>query len=113
LVTRVSFITYFLILAAYSDGFSSPELDVPHRPPHPDASGLSWVKLNGGEWIGGEIISMNDGLEFRSKNLGILQLEWEIVDRIYTTRKLSPFNTDFRNSLSDTTADVRSIIFPT
>jgi len=86
LVARV-FFAIFIVIAACSGAFSSPEQDV--RPPQLGDSDMSWVKLDGGEWVGGEIISMDDVLTFKSKNLGILQLEWEKVDRIYTKKELS------------------------
>lgn len=94
MVTRIILLTLLVVIVAHSDCFSSPESDVPHKPPQPDDSGLTWIQLDGGEWLGGEIISINDEVTFESKNLGILQLELEKIDRIHTTRELSEFNVD-------------------
>ncbi len=94
LITRVILLTLLVVIGGNSDCFCAPELNVPHKPPLPDGSGLSWIQLDGGEWLGGKIISINDELKFKSKNLGVLQLELEKIDRIYTTRELSEINVD-------------------
>lgn len=91
---RIILFVFIIIIQSRTECYSVQKIDVLDRPPHIDGSGLSWVKLDGGEWLGGEIISIADGLKFRSKNLGILQLELEKVDCIYSTGDLSFLNLD-------------------
>ena len=50
----------------------------------PDTSGgFDWIELTSGEWLKGEIKSMqNDKLEFDSDKLGLLTLDWEDVRQV-------------------------------
>jgi len=47
------------------------------------SDGFDWIELTSGEWLKGEIKSMQDDkLEFDSDNLGLLHLDWEDVRQL-------------------------------
>lgn len=48
----------------------------------PPEDGYDWIGLTSGEWLKGELISLyDDQLSFESDVLGVLQLDWEDVER--------------------------------
>ena len=49
-----------------------------------------WIQLQSGEWLKGEIISLyNFSFEFDSKELGLLNIDWEDVRQIRSARDIS------------------------
>jgi hypothetical protein len=57
--------------------------------PRPDAEKNEWIKLTPGEWLRGEIKSMRDEeLEFDSKELDLLELDWDDVAETRSPRNL-------------------------
>ena len=59
-------------------------------PPVPDENGDDWILLTSGEWLRGEIeVLRRDLLEFDSKELDTLNLDWEDVAEVRTTRLMT------------------------
>jgi putative salt-induced outer membrane protein YdiY len=59
-------------------------------PPAPGEGKLDWVRLTSGEWLAGEIKFLrNESLDFDSKKLDLLHLEWEDVLEVRCSRSLS------------------------
>ncbi len=53
------------------------------HPPPPMPDDFDWIQLTSGEWLKGEIIALyNDKLEFDSKELDLLTLDWEDVKEV-------------------------------
>lgn len=57
-------------------------------PPSPKSDNFDWVQLHNGEWLKGEIKDFQDGsFSFESDELDMLQLDWDDVYAVYSTRQ--------------------------
>ncbi len=60
------------------------------RPPEPDANAWDWIRMNSGEWLGGNLESLRDrDLEFDSDELDLLKLDWTDVAELRSPRVLT------------------------
>jgi len=61
----------------------------------PPTDGFDWIQLTSDEWLKGEIIAMyNDQMEFDSKELDLLTLDFEDIKQIRTMRRHQLLGTD-------------------
>jgi len=72
-----------------ASGFGAESASTPSPPKKwsgPDTSdGFDWIELTSGEWLKGELKSMQDDkLEFDSDKLDLLTLDWEDVRQVVT-----------------------------
>jgi hypothetical protein len=59
------------------------------QPPPPMPDDFDWVQLTSGEWLKGEIIAMyDDSLEFDSKELDDLTIEWKDVQQVRSAQTM-------------------------
>lgn len=81
----VKLLIFTLILIAYSSyGQQASKPVATWQPPVPVFSQkYDWLKLNSGEWLKGDIISMyDDELEFESDEFSYLTFDWEDVSEL-------------------------------
>ncbi|MFZ5876568.1 MAG: DUF481 domain-containing protein [Nitrospirota bacterium] len=58
---------------------------VPWRPPDPEADKFDWIQLKSGEWLKGNLKSMQDySLEFDSEELDWQEFDWEDVYQVHS-----------------------------
>lgn len=61
--------------------------DEPAGPPEPMTDEYDWMQFNNGEWLKGEIVDLqDDGLVFESDELDELQLDWDDVAVLYSSK---------------------------
>ncbi len=62
----------------------------PWQPPEPDNDQFDWIRMNSGEWLGGELKNLRDlALEFDSDELDLLKLDWGDVAELRSSRYLT------------------------
>jgi hypothetical protein len=89
-VTRIGSVA--LCLAVSTPLAVALENDAGWTPPRPAdfPTRFDWVQLPSGEWLGGELIALYDGiLEFDSEEMGLTRLDWDDVVELRTTRVLA------------------------
>jgi putative salt-induced outer membrane protein YdiY len=60
------------------------------QPPEPDPNAWDWIRLNSGEWLGGNLELLRDReLEFDSDELDLLKLDWTDVAELRSPRILT------------------------
>lgn len=70
------------------------------QPPPPEPVDFDWVQLVSGEWLKGEILLLeNDSLEFDSKKLGRLVLDWADVSQVRSMRIVQALFKDDREAV--------------
>jgi len=81
-VMILSLLTIFLVLPALAAE--------PWQPPEPDNDQFDWIRMNSGEWLGGELKTLRDmDLEFDSDELDLLKLDWGDVAELRSSRYLT------------------------
>jgi len=79
-----------LVLALILSGAPGTATAEPWQPPEPDENGWDWIRLNSGEWLGGELELLRDReLEFDSDELDMLKLDWTDVAELRSPRILT------------------------
>ena len=59
------------------------------QPPPPMPDDFDWIQLTSGEWLKGEIIAMyDDSLEFDSKELDDLTIEWKDIQQVRSAQSM-------------------------
>lgn len=67
-----------------------PQDRVEWEPPEPNEKGDDWILLKSGEWLRGDIeVLRRDSLEFDSKELDTLNLDWKDIIEVRTTRVMT------------------------
>lgn len=62
----------------------------PWQPPEPANDQFDWIRMNSGEWLGGQLNTLRDmDLEFDSDELDVLQLDWADVAEFRSSRYLT------------------------
>jgi len=78
-----------ILVHAPSGSAQEPD-EGPWLPPDPSAKERDWIRMNSGEWLNGEIMSMRDGdLKFDSEELDELGLDWNDVTELRSARVLT------------------------
>jgi putative salt-induced outer membrane protein YdiY len=70
----------------------APQEPAPQKPapPEPGSNEDDWVRLNSGEWLRGEILSLDDDeIEFDSDELDTLEIDWSDIAEVLTQREFS------------------------
>ena len=79
-----------LALGLLSLGSLAVAQDAEWKPPEPSPQSKDWIRLTSGEWLRGEIqVFRDDKLEFDSKELDELTLDWKDVAEIRSPRILT------------------------
>lgn len=75
------------------------------EPVERDPEGWDWLRLSSNEWIKGELILMRDfDLEFDSDEFGVVQIDWEDVSELLTSRAFTFVLEDMRTTHAGTIA---------
>ena len=90
------FIFIILCLNPSSFAASSPSLSTQRestseekRPPEPGSGDVDWIQLKNGEWLKGKIVELqDDSLTFKSEKLGTLEIDWDEVYAVYSSRQI-------------------------
>ncbi len=66
------------------------EADAPFSPSVPEPTKFDWIRLTSGEWLKGDLtVLRDDRLEFDSDELNDLELDWDKIAELRSTRRNS------------------------
>jgi len=79
----------FVVLVSAPMSVTAEEGQGSWQPPPPMPDDFDWIQLTSGEWLKGEIIALYDeSLEFDSKELDDLTLEWKDIQQIRSAQTM-------------------------